>query len=45
MTTKGWPVATVLRGAIVMRDFAATMPAQGKPIRFVETLEPTSASA
>jgi dihydroorotase len=45
MTTKGWPVATILRGAIVMRDFAATRPAQGAPIRFVETLEPTSASA
>jgi dihydroorotase len=40
MKTKGWPVATVLRGAIVMRDFAATMAAQGQPARFVETLEP-----
>jgi dihydroorotase len=40
MKTKGWPVATILRGAIVMRDFAATMPAQGAPARFVETLEP-----
>jgi dihydroorotase len=40
MTTKGWPVATILRGAIVMRDFAATGAAQGQPVRFVETLEP-----
>jgi dihydroorotase len=40
VTTKGWPVATILRGAIVMRDFAATGAAQGKPVRFVETLEP-----
>jgi dihydroorotase len=40
MTTKGWPVATILRGAIVMRDFAATGAAQGAPVRFVETLEP-----
>ena len=40
MTTKGWPVATILRGQIVMRDFAAVAPAQGKPVRFVETLEP-----
>ncbi|HVW73420.1 MAG TPA: dihydroorotase [Rhizomicrobium sp.] len=40
MTTKGWPVATILRGNIVMRDFAATGPAQGRPVRFVETLEP-----
>ncbi len=40
MTTKGWPVATILRGTIVMRDFAATGSASGKPVRFVETLEP-----
>jgi dihydroorotase len=40
MTTKGWPVATILRGNIVMRDFAATGAAAGKPVRFVETLEP-----
>jgi dihydroorotase len=40
MKTKGWPVATILRGAVVMRDFAATMAAQGEPARFVETLEP-----
>ncbi len=42
MTTKGWPVATILRGRIVMRDFAATGAAQGQPVRFVETLEPDS---
>ena len=40
MTTRGWPVATILRGMIVMRDFAATGKAQGAPVRFVETLEP-----
>ncbi len=38
MKTKGWPVATILRGQIVMRDFAATGPAKGQPVRFVETL-------
>lgn len=38
--TKGWPVATILRGRIVMRDFAAAAPAQGEPLRFVDTLEP-----
>src|ERR1700761_700465 len=38
MTTKGWPVATVLRGQFVMRDFALTKASQGKPLRFVETL-------
>jgi dihydroorotase len=40
MTTKGWPVATILRGVTVMRDFAAVGAAQGRPVRFVETLEP-----
>jgi dihydroorotase len=38
MKTKGWPVATILRGQTVMRDFAATGPARGEPVRFVETL-------
>jgi len=40
MTTKGWPVATILRGNVVMREFAAIGQAAGKPVRFVETLEP-----
>ena len=40
LATKGWPVATILRGRIVMRDFAAVGEAQGQPVRFVETLEP-----
>jgi len=40
MKTKGWPVATILRGMIVMRDFAATTAAAGQPLRFVETLAP-----
>jgi dihydroorotase len=40
MTTKGWAVATVLRGETVMRDFALTKPSRGKPLRFVETLQP-----
>jgi hypothetical protein len=45
MKTKGWAVATVLRGRFVMRDFAMVSPtsaqgAGGQPIRFVETLEP-----
>ncbi|HET7084462.1 MAG TPA: dihydroorotase [Rhizomicrobium sp.] len=39
MTTKGWAIATILRGHIVMRDFAATGAALGAPLRFVETLE------
>jgi len=40
MKTKGWPVATILRGRSVMRDFAATGAAAGQPVRFVDTLEP-----
>src|ERR1700759_1719730 len=40
MKTTGWPVATVLRGHIVMRDFAAVGAARGAPLRFVDTLEP-----
>ena len=40
MKTRGWPVATILRGRAVMRDFAATGAAAGLPIRFVDTLEP-----
>ena len=42
MKTTGWPVATILRGKVVMRDGALTLASQGAPVRFVETLEPTS---
>ena len=41
MKTRGWAVAAILGGEIVMRDFALVKPASGKPLRFVETLEPT----
>jgi dihydroorotase len=44
MKTKGWAVAAVLRGQIVMRDFALVKPGSGKPLRFVETLEPSARS-
>ncbi len=40
METTGWPLATIIRGQIVMRDHALVAPAQGAPIRFGETLEP-----
>ena len=40
MKTKGWAVAAILRGQIVMRDFALTGEGLGQPLRFVETLEP-----
>jgi dihydroorotase len=35
---KGWPMATIIRGNIVMRDGVVTTPHQGEPIRFLETL-------
>jgi dihydroorotase len=39
METTGWPVATVLRGSIVMRDGALQGTPQGRPLRFLETLK------
>jgi dihydroorotase len=38
MTTKGWALATIIRGETVMRDFALAKAPSGKPLRFVETL-------
>ena len=38
MTVTGWPVATVVRGRIVMRDGALQGEPAGRPVRFVETL-------
>ena len=35
---QGWPVATVIRGAVVMRDGEITLPSSGEPVRFLETL-------
>jgi dihydroorotase len=35
----GWPVGTILRGRKVMWDNALVTPAQGEPIRFLETLK------
>jgi dihydroorotase len=40
----GWPVMTVLRGAIVMRDGAPQDHARGAPVRFHETLGPATAA-
>jgi dihydroorotase len=34
MATSGWPVATIIRGNIVMRDGALLSPCRGEPIRF-----------
>ena len=38
MEVTGWPVATLIRGRVVMRDDEILGPAAGKPVRFMETL-------
>ncbi len=43
VTTTGWPIATIIRGQTIMRDGALLTSGQGAPVRFVETLEPSSA--
>ena len=35
---KGWPMATIIRGKVVMRDGAVVTPSAGAPMRFLETL-------
>jgi len=37
MTTTGWPVSTIIRGQIVMRDGAVVASGRGEPVRFLET--------
>lgn len=36
---KGWPMATIIRGAVVMSDGELQTPASGAPMRFLETLQ------
>ncbi|MGE0604964.1 MAG: dihydroorotase [Xanthobacteraceae bacterium] len=38
MTVTGWPVGTVVRGAIVMRDGQLLKKGQGQPVQFLEAL-------
>jgi dihydroorotase len=38
MEAVGWPMATVIRGMVVMRDGEVMSPSQGRPVRFLETL-------
>ena len=40
MTVTGWPVGTFIRGRRVMWQGEITGPALGRPVRFLETLEP-----
>jgi len=35
---QGWPVATIIRGQVVMREGEITSPHLGEPVRFLETL-------
>jgi dihydroorotase len=35
---KAWPIATFVRGALVMWDGALVSPGRGEPVRFIETL-------
>ena len=35
---KGWPMATIIRGTVVMRDDEIVTGGAGKPVRFLETL-------
>jgi dihydroorotase len=35
---KGWPVATIIRGAVVVREDEVSAPHLGEPVRFSETL-------
>lgn len=36
----GWPVGTIVRGRVIMREGAIETPATGEPVRFHESLEP-----
>jgi dihydroorotase len=38
MAITGWPVATIIRGRVVMRDDEVIAPGGGQPVRFQETL-------
>ena len=38
MEAKGWPMATIIRGRVVMRDDEVVGAHLGEPVRFAETL-------
>lgn len=38
MEAKSWPIATFVRGTLVMMEGALLAPGRGEPVRFVETL-------
>lgn len=37
---QGWPMATIIRGLLVMKDGELVTPGAGEPLRFLETLQP-----
>ena len=37
---KGWPMATIIRGRLVMSDGEIVTPSSGEPMRFLETMAP-----
>jgi dihydroorotase len=39
MEAKGWPMATIIRGTVVMRDDEIVAKGTGQPVRFRETLD------
>ncbi len=45
MTVTGFPLATIIRGDIVMREDELAVKAKGRPVRFVETLTPEELDA
>jgi dihydroorotase len=40
MTVTGWPIFTILRGNIVMREDELQSTPIGEPLRFQDTLQP-----
>jgi dihydroorotase len=40
METTGWPLATIIRGGMVVRDGALVTSGTGAPVRFAETVQP-----
>ncbi len=40
MEVTGWPVATIIRGEVIMQENEILQKGQGKPVKFQETLEP-----
>ncbi len=38
MEAEAWPIATIVRGVLVMMEGALVAPGRGEPVRFVETL-------